>query len=208
MLKALPTNYFRPFPGLRCGCTPTVYLEHVCVLLSSFLSSVNFCFIYFFLVCLPLCILGFYISSSEYFFLHILTGWRFKFSMECYIPVFFSCVCVSFRVSSAEICCCFLVDIFTVFHVCCLRFWCCAHSLLLTWSDYSTSTHALTHGPGRLVGVLYLISLSFLLDSWFSPLLSLHYRVAKHMYPSIWCTHCQRLCSSQADHFPTWGLTH
>lgn len=89
--------------------------------------------------------------------------------MECYIPVFFSCVCVSFGVSSAEICCCFVVDTFTVFHVCCLRFWCCARSLLLTWSDYSTSTHALTHGPGRLVGLLYLISLSFLLDSWFFP---------------------------------------
>lgn len=125
------------------------------------------CIICFFLVCLPLSILSFYISSSGFFSSH--PNWLvedFKFSLECYIPVSFSCICFSFRKgSSAEIRYRFVVDIFTVLFVSAA----CVFGVVLVLCSllgmiHSAFIHVLTDGIGRLVALLHLTSHWFLLD--------------------------------------------
>lgn len=90
---ALLTNHFCRFPLLHCGgAPPPSFLEHVCILLFHFwVQSTLVLFVPFWLFA------SFY-SRFLYLFLRIVFSYlnwlveEFKFSSECYIPVFFSCV--------------------------------------------------------------------------------------------------------------------
>lgn len=89
---ALLTNYFRCFPLLHCGVHPHCLFWNMTVYFC-FISEFSQLLFYLFLFCcLPLSILGFY------FFLRIVSSYlnwlveEFKFSSECYSPVFFNCV--------------------------------------------------------------------------------------------------------------------
>lgn len=91
----------------------------------------------------------------------------FKFSLECYIPVFFSCVCVSFRKSSsAEICYRFAIDIVAVFFMsaACIFGGVLVLCSLLGVIHSASFHHVLVNGTGRLLALLLLTSLLFLLD--------------------------------------------
>lgn len=90
---AFLTNHFCRFPLLHCGGAPPPSFWNMSMYFC-FTSEFSQLLFYLFLFgCLPLSILGFYIFFSQDCFSYL--NWlveEFKFSSECYMPVFFSCV--------------------------------------------------------------------------------------------------------------------
>lgn len=129
--------------------------------------------------------------------------------MECYIPVFFSCVCVSFRKGFISWNMLLFCDRHFYSLSCLLPAFLVLYWFSTPYLEWLQHFHSCSYPwSWQAAGIVVLLLSHFFWIPDFSPLLPLHYRVAKHMYLSIWCTHCQRLCFSQADHFPRWGLTH
>lgn len=197
MLKTLLTNYFRPFPVLLCGCTPTVYLEHVCILL--FLCWVQSTFFYLFLFGLFAFLFLVFLFLPQNSFLHVLTGWLKILNSVC-IPVFFICVCVSFRkgfISWNMLS--FCDGILHLFRVCCLRFCCCSPSLLPPWREPQCFHSWLGGGYWQTGRIAVLVPL----DPWF-----FFFSSTFPFLPCVWFTYCQKPCSSKANPFPSWYLIH